>query len=134
MDPAQRVLEDFQRKRRRSLSQLFLLAYDQVKAYDSVQAYTITASLERFNLPEKFICYVLSNLENATSCFKTFYGPTDDFPVVTSVRQGDPLTFASLMLCTKASVSIHSIAAGQVINSPTILILSSPPRVTLTTP
>ena len=86
------VLEDFQRKRKRSGSQLFLLAYDQVKAYDSVQAYTIRASLERFNLPEKFICYVLSNLESATSCFKTFFGPTNEFPVVTSVRQGDPLS------------------------------------------
>ena len=89
------ILEDFhrkpKRKRKRTQSQLFLLAYDQVKAYDSVQTYTIRASLERFNLPEKFISYVLSNLENATSCFKTFYGPTEDFPVVTSVRQGDPL-------------------------------------------
>jgi len=85
------ILEDFQRKRKKTQSRLFLLAYDQVKAYDSVQAYSIRASLERFNLPEKFISYVLSNLENATSCFKTFYGPTDEFQVVTSVRQGDPL-------------------------------------------
>ena len=84
------VLEDFQRKRKKSLSRLFLLTYDQVKAYDSVQAYTIRASLERFNLPENFISYVLCNLENATSCFKTFYGPTIEFAVETSVRQGDP--------------------------------------------
>src|SRR6185503_7120053 len=84
------ILEDFQRKRKPE-SRLFLLAYDQVKAYDSVQAYTIRASLERFNLPEKFISYVLCNLENATSCFKTFFGPTSEFQVVTSVRQGDPL-------------------------------------------
>ena len=34
----------------------------------------------------------MSNLENATSCFKTFYGPTDEFAVETSVRQGDPLS------------------------------------------
>ena len=86
------VLEDFQRKRKKTLSQLFLLAYDQVKAYDSVQAYTIRASLERFNLPESFISYALSNLENATSSFKTFFGPTDEFQVLTSVRQGDPLS------------------------------------------
>jgi hypothetical protein len=63
-----------------------------VKAYDSVQAYSIRASLERFNLPESFISYVLCNLENATSCFKTFFGPTDEFPIATSVRQGDPLS------------------------------------------
>jgi len=69
-----------------------MVAYDQVKAYDCVQAFTIKASLERFNLPEKFIRYVLSNLENATSCFKTFYGPTREISVETSVRQGDPLS------------------------------------------
>ena len=71
------VIEDFQaRKRTDKTASLFLLAYDQVKAYDSVQSYTIKASLERFNLPSEFISYVLSNLEEATSCFKTFYGPT----------------------------------------------------------
>ena len=71
---------------------MFLLAYDQVKAYDSVQGYTIKASLERFNLPDAFITYVLSNLEDATSCFKTFFGPTEEFLIETSVRQGDPLS------------------------------------------
>jgi hypothetical protein len=87
------VLEDFHLKRKKNpKSQLFMLAYDQVKAYDCVQAYTIRASLERFNLPEDFIRYVLSNLENATSCFKTFYGPTKEVSVETSVRQGDPLS------------------------------------------
>jgi len=85
------VLEDFQLKKKTFKSaELFLLAYDQVKAYDSVQAYTIQASLERFNLPNEFINYVLSNLEEASSCFKTFYGPTDDFAIETSIRQGDP--------------------------------------------
>src|SRR5689334_15400007 len=69
-----------------------MLSYDQVKAYDCVQAYSIKASLERFNLPTGFISYILSNLENATSCWKTFYGPTQDVKVQTSVRQGDPLS------------------------------------------
>jgi len=87
------VLEDFQLKKKKDKAcSLFLLAYDQVKAYDRVQAYTIQASLERFNLPTGFISYVLSNLDEATSCFKTFYGPTDEFAVETSVRQGDPLS------------------------------------------
>jgi hypothetical protein len=87
------ILEDFQEKKKKnSKSQLFMMAYDQVKAYDCVQAYTIKASLERFNLPGLFINYVLSNLEGATSCFKTFYGPTADIPVEASVRQGDPLS------------------------------------------
>ena len=87
------VIEDFQtRKKTDKTAALFLLAYDQAKAYDSVQAYTIKASLERFNLPSEFISYVLSNLEEATSCFKTFYGPTEEFSIETSVRQGDPLS------------------------------------------
>ena len=62
------------------------------KAYDSVQAYTIKASLERFNMPEKMITYILSGLQDATSCFKTFFGLTDEFKVETSVKQGDPLS------------------------------------------
>jgi hypothetical protein len=87
------VLEDFKTKKLNNpKAQLFMLAYDQVKAYDCVQAYTIKASLERFNLPDAFIRYVLSNLESATSCFKTFYGPTEEVPVESSVRQGDPLS------------------------------------------
>ncbi len=86
------VLEDFREKQRTNPGcQLFMMSYDQVKAYDCVQAYTIKASLERFNLPDLFISYVLSNLEDATSCFKTFYGPTE-IPVRTSVRQGNPLS------------------------------------------
>src|SRR6185503_3054787 len=85
------ILEDFKGKRKKGGS-LFLIAYDLVKAYDSVQPFTIRASLERFNMPESFISYVLSNLENASSCFKTFFGPTEDFTVETSVRQGDPLS------------------------------------------
>ena len=87
------VLEDFREKfKKDQKATLFLLAYDQEKAYDSVQEYTIRASLERFNLPERFISFVLCNLRHATSCFKTFYGPTREFQVQTSVRQGDPLS------------------------------------------
>ena len=97
------VLEDFKEKHKKNPKcQLFLLAYDQVKAYDSVQAYTIRASLERYNFPDAFITYVLSNLESATSCFKTFFGPTDDFAIETSVRQGDPLSPLIYILLTDA--------------------------------
>ena len=87
------ILEDFKEECiRNPRKQLFMLSYDQSKAFDSVQAYTIRASLERFNFPELFIQYALSNLQDATSCFKTFYGPTDHIPVCASVRQGDPLS------------------------------------------
>jgi len=85
------VFEDFQ-ERKELDKQLFVLSYDQEKAYDSVQGFTIKASLERFNMPHSFITYILSNLENATSCFKTHFGLTEEFKVETSVRQGDPLS------------------------------------------
>ena len=84
------IFEDSQE--RRDNKELYVVSYDQEKAYDSVQAYTIKASLERFNMPEKLITYILSGLQNATSCFKTFFGLTDEFKIETSVRQGDPLS------------------------------------------
>lgn len=70
---------------------LYVVAYDIEKAYDSVQLYTILASLERFNLPESFIKFVAAGLKNASSCFKTPYGLTESFQINSSVRQGDPL-------------------------------------------
>jgi hypothetical protein len=84
------IFEDFQD--RKDNKELYVVSYDQEKAYDSVQAFTIKASLERFNLPEKLIMYILSGLQNATSCFKTYFGLTDEFNIETSVRQGDPLS------------------------------------------
>jgi hypothetical protein len=84
------VFEDFAEKQKGT--KLFAISYDQQRAYDSVQAFTIKASLERFNMPELFISYVLSSLQDATSCFKTFCGLTEDFAVEASVRQGDPLS------------------------------------------
>lgn len=87
------VFEDFKEKHAENEKEvLFFLAYDQVKAYDSVQAYSIEASLLRFNLPPHFISYVLSSLNDASSVFKTYYGLTKEFPITTSVRQGDPLS------------------------------------------
>ena len=84
------IFEDFQE--RKDDKELYVVSYDQEKAYDSVQTYTIRASLERFNMPEKFITYILSGLQNATSCFKTYFGLTDEFQIETSVKQGDPLS------------------------------------------
>src|ERR1700731_4589032 len=86
INTALNVFEDFKDKKAKD-KQLYVVSYDQEKAYDSVQAYTIKASLERFNMPEKFIDYILSGLENATSCFKTFFGLTNEFKVETSVKQ-----------------------------------------------
>jgi hypothetical protein len=46
-------------------SPLFVASYDQRKAYDSVQPYTVRASLERSNFSEQFILYVLWDGEHA---------------------------------------------------------------------
>ena len=68
------AVEDW--RSRRPSDYLFVVSYDQAKVYDSVQGYTIRASLERFNFPEVFIRYVLSGLDGATSRVRTKHGLT----------------------------------------------------------
>ena len=70
---------------------LIVLFYDIAKAFDSVQRYSIEATLHRFNFPLPTISLILSALDNATSRVKTHHGPTAPFPLLTSVKQGDPL-------------------------------------------
>ena len=56
INTALNVFEDFKVKQKKNpKALLFAISYDQEKAYDSVQKYTIRASQERFNLPESFI-------------------------------------------------------------------------------
>ena len=81
---------------------LFLSSYDQAKAYDSVQEFSIRASLERFNMPESFIQLVVSGLHNATSCVRTAGGLTKPFTIRSGVRQGDPLAPLIFMFVTDA--------------------------------
>lgn len=81
------ILEEAKEKKR----SLFGVSYDIEKAYDSIQLYSIIASLERFNLPSEFIFFVEQGLKNASSQFKTPYGLTKGFAIQSSVRQGDPL-------------------------------------------
>jgi exonuclease III len=86
------VIEDWQQANQGpGSSDLFVVSYDQAKAYDSVQEYTIRASLERFNMPVEFIDYVTSGLRDANSQVRTEGGLTDPFELTSSVRQGDPL-------------------------------------------
>ena len=81
---------------------LYVLALDQSKAYDSVQQYTIRASMERFNLPESFIQFVLSSLTDAVSQVRTKGGLTEPFTIMSGVRQGDPLAPLIYILITDA--------------------------------
>jgi hypothetical protein len=89
------VLEDWSEFRRgrsaKRAHHIHLISYDQRKAYDSVQAFTIRASLERFGLPEAFTSLVMDSLVDARSSVRTFHGPTRRFTLKSGVRQGDPL-------------------------------------------
>lgn len=70
---------------------LYATSYDFEKAYDSVQLFSIVASLERFNAPKQFVDFVTKGLVNAYSRFRTPFGMTEPFQILSSVRQGDPL-------------------------------------------
>jgi hypothetical protein len=86
------VFEDHQSKRVRDpKAQLFCVSYDLSKAYDSVQEYSIRASLERFEFPVEIVDYVCSSLWGSQSRVQTRDGPTKTFDVLSCVRQGDPL-------------------------------------------
>jgi len=101
------VVEDWRQSRqdgraRRRRPDLYLVSYDQAKAYDSVQEYTIRASMERFNMPESLISLVTSGVHDAFSCVRTAGGLTRPFPVKSGVRQGDPLSPLIYALITDA--------------------------------
>ena len=97
------VLEDAKHKRALSPGHtLYFTSYDQAKAYDSVQFFSIKASLERFNLPDSFIKYVLNIHLNIRAAFKTFYGLTETFEIENSIKQGDPLAPLVFIFITDA--------------------------------
>jgi hypothetical protein len=89
VDMALDVIEDYWDTKSKH-SHLYCMSYDQAKAYDSVQLYSIAASLRRFGMPEKAVDFFCSTLQDAHSAVITEIGPTERFPVRTSVRQGDP--------------------------------------------
>jgi exonuclease III/ribonuclease HI len=71
---------------------LYTLLYDIKQAYDSVQVNVLVRALHRIRLPTSFVNLVESSLTNLTSCIRTPYGTTQTFPVLRSIRQGDPLS------------------------------------------
>ena len=86
------VFEDhLGKKRTEARASLYCVSYDLSKAYDSVQEYSIRASLERFEFPPEIVDYVCSSLWGSKSRVRTRHGPSDTFDVLSSVRQGDPL-------------------------------------------
>ena len=76
------------KKKKRGCYNLF---YDIKAAYDSVRHSDLLRALRRLALPEGFVELVAHSLSGLTSCVRTVFGPTEDFAVKKSVRQGDPL-------------------------------------------
>jgi hypothetical protein len=93
------VFEDFQaHKKGLPGASLHALFYDQSKAYDSVQRFSLQASLRRLRLPESFVQYVMSAFDKTRSSVRTKHGLTASYEVRSGVRQGDPLA-PLLYLC-----------------------------------
>ena len=86
------VCEDFaQRLSADPDSELIITSYDVKKAFDSVQFYSLEAACDRFNLPDSFKRLLLNSLVGAVSRVRLHCGLTDPIPILTSVRQGDPM-------------------------------------------
>ena len=98
--------------------ELVVTSYDIRKAFDSVQHFSIRASCERLNLPEEFIGYILSTLDRAESKVKCADGLTTSFPILSSVRQGDPLAALVFIFVMDAlHVGLHKHPLGGVTRS-----------------
>jgi hypothetical protein len=102
------IIETYKTKKK----PLFVVSYDQKKAYDSVQHFTIAASIDRFNLPENFKNFVLSSMEGATSTINTDEGEMEPFELLTSVKQGDPLSPLLYILISDALLEGFDIKNG----------------------
>ena len=80
-------------------SDLFVIAYDQSKAYDSIQHWHVELALKRFSWPQKAISFVLNFLSSACSRILTAHGLTDSFKLLNSIRQGCPFSPLIYVIC-----------------------------------
>ena len=78
---------------------IFVVAYDQAKAYDSIQYWHVELALKRLSWPPHIIQFVLNYLTNSQSCVTTAFGKTGYFKLENSLRQGDPLSPLLYLLC-----------------------------------
>ena len=74
------VFEDFNRCKKPVGGDLFVASYDQAKAYDSVQQYSLECSLRRFGFPEQAIAHFCSTLSDASSSVATTGRSVPIFP------------------------------------------------------
>jgi hypothetical protein len=97
------IFEDAAHKRSKSSqSTFYFTSYDQKKAYDSLQKYSIRASLKHFNMPDSFIKFVLNNHSQLRACFKTFFGLSNPFEILNGLQQGNHLAPLIFILFTDA--------------------------------
>ena len=80
-------------------SPMYLIAYDQAKAYDSVQWWHLEHTFQRFSMPTTFQNFILTYLRTSQSCVLTAHGNTPFFDLRCSVRQGDPLSPLLYIMC-----------------------------------
>ena len=76
---------------RRGKHELHTLLYDIKQAYDSVQTRVLVRAMHRLRMPAAFVALIEDSLTGLSSCIRTAFGFTRRFPVLRSLRQGDPL-------------------------------------------
>jgi hypothetical protein len=86
------ILEEHKLSASNRASPLFLAFYDQKRAFDSLQPYSIKASLERLCLPAEFVEYMMNYVQQPRSAVRTAFGPSSFRTLFSGVRQGDPLS------------------------------------------
>ena len=86
----------------RRQASIAVVSYDQRKAFDKVQLFSIIESLRRFNVPERCIRFIADSLTGATSQVRTHAGLTKDIDLNSGVRQGDPLSPLLYIIVTDA--------------------------------
>jgi len=85
---------------------LLAIFYDFSKAFDRLQWWHIRWALRRFAMPDSFINFLFSYLKCARTHIRTRYGLTDGIDILTSARQGDPLSQYIWQICIE---SLHDL-------------------------
>ena len=85
---------------------LLAIFYDFSKAFDRLQWWHIRWALRRFAMPDSFINFLFSYLQCARTHIRTRYGLTDGINILTSARQGDPLSQYIWQICIE---SLHDL-------------------------
>ena len=96
--------------------ELFMIAIDYSKAFDSVDHSTVFKVFETFNFGENLINWVRTLYKDGRSCIMNNDFKSDYFPIERSCRQGDPLspycfvlTMQLLLNVIRSDENIHGV-------------------------